>query len=112
MANVRWLDRSQPQTLQNATILSYIQAAVGILSGSILSPLGLVIIVGGVVGGVGVANEKKWAYWLTLAIAVVEVAYNVAYLSIGSLINLLFWGALVALLLHPQSRDYRKTWFR
>jgi hypothetical protein len=27
-------------------------------------------------------------------------------------LNVLFYGALLALLLHPQSRSYRKIWFR
>jgi hypothetical protein len=28
------------------------------------------------------------------------------------IINLIFDGALVALLLHPQSRDYQRIWFK
>ncbi|MGH8920864.1 MAG: hypothetical protein ACRDZY_05550 [Acidimicrobiales bacterium] len=116
MATNRWLDRTQPQTLQNATILSYIQAVIGLIGGELglFFPLGLVLIVGGGVGGWGIANEKKWAYWLALAVAAIGVLLNLVSLfagSIGALINLLFWGALVGLLVHPQSREYRKTWF-
>ncbi len=32
--------------------------------------------------------------------------------DLGALIDLIFYGALVALLLHPMSRDYQRIWFR
>jgi hypothetical protein len=112
MANTRWLDRTQPQTLQSATILGYLNAGIALLTGEFLFVLGLIVIAGGIAGGWGIANEKKWGYWLALGVAVMELAFNVLYVSLGSLITLVFWTAMVALLLHPQSREYRKTWFR
>jgi hypothetical protein len=39
------------------------------------------------------------------------IAAHASLLS-GGLINLLFEVALVALLLHPQSRDYQRIWFK
>jgi hypothetical protein len=47
-----------------------------------------------------------------LVLAVLLVAFTVLSFSAGSIVSLLFYGALVALLLHPQSRAYRRTWFR
>jgi len=109
----RWLDRTQPQTLMMATIIMYLNAVLGILYGAELAfPIGTVLVLGPVLAGWGIANEKKWAYWLGVVLAVTEVAFTVLYFSAGSVINLLFYGALVGLLLHPQSRQYRKTWFR
>ncbi len=114
----RWLDKTQPQTLMMATILMYINAAFALISllttgihGRTLALL-LVLVVGPVAAGWGIANEKKWGYWLGLALAVVALAFIIISFSAGSILNLLFYGALVALLLHRQSREYRRVWFR
>jgi hypothetical protein len=109
----RWVDRTQPQTLYLATVLMYINAALGILFGAIFaSPLLAVLVLGPIAAGWGIANEKKWGYWLGLSLSVVEVLYLLFYFSYGSVISLIFYIALVALLLHPESRSYRRTWFR
>ena len=47
-----------------------------------------------------------------MALAVLLVVFTVLHLSFGSIVSLLFYAALLALLLHPQSRSYRRTWFR
>jgi hypothetical protein len=113
MPSNRWVDRTQPQTLMMATMLMYVNAALDLLLlfGG-FSLIGVFLIVGQVGSGWGIANEKKWGYWLGLALAILLVAYTVLHLSFGSIVSLLFYGALVALLLHPQSRSYRRTWFR
>jgi hypothetical protein len=109
----KWLDRTQPQTLMLATVLMYINAALGILFGAALfNPLTAILVLGPVAAGWGIANEKKWGYWLGLALAVVEVLLLVLYFNFADIITLVFYVALVALLLHPESRSYRKTWFR
>ena len=73
------------------------------------------IIIGSVAAGYGIANERKWGYILGVAMAllpfVLTIAYRGSFLS-GGVINLLFEVALVALLLHPQSRDYQRIWFK
>ncbi|MHB8669576.1 MAG: hypothetical protein ACYDAD_03295, partial [Acidimicrobiales bacterium] len=74
---------------------------------------------GGIAAGYGIANERKWGYLVGLAVAVlplaarlyVAVKYQVSPLSFDVL-GLLFEGALVALLVHPQSRDYQRIWFK
>jgi hypothetical protein len=113
MPSNRWLDRTQPQTLMIATIIMYVNAALGVLYGAELNfPIGTVLVLGPVVAGWGIANEKKWGYWLGIALAVLQVVFLLLYFSPGALLNLVFYGALVALLLHPQSRSYARTWFR
>ena len=114
MPTNRWVDRTQPQTLMLATVLMYINAAFGVIDFEVFShfPIGFVLVIGPVPAGWGIANEKKWAYWLGLALAVGQVVYIIRYFSAGALLQLIFYGALVALLLHPHSRSYRRTWFR
>jgi hypothetical protein len=111
MPSNRWVDRTQPQTLMMATVLMYVNAALDLLL-AIGHWIWLLLIVGQVAAGWGIANEKKWGYWLGVALAVLLVAFTVLNLSFGSIVSLLFYGALLALLLHPQSRSYRRTWFR
>jgi nicotinamide riboside transporter PnuC len=111
MSANRWLDRTQPQTLFMAVILLYINSVFLALSG-LGSPLALVIAVGGVAAGYGIANEKKWGYGLGIVVAVAPLV-QVFRQSIGTdLITLMFEIALVALLLHPQSREYQRIWFK
>jgi phage shock protein PspC (stress-responsive transcriptional regulator) len=113
MPSNRWVDRTQPQTLMMATVLMYINAALGVLFGvAFVSPLLAILVLGPVAAGWGIANEKKWGYWLGLSLTLVEVLYLLLHFWYGSVITLLFYIALTALLLHPESRSYRRTWFR
>jgi hypothetical protein len=117
MTSLRWVDRTQPQTLMMATVVMYINAAFGLIYGQeffVLGavPVGILLIVGQVVSGLGIANEKKWGYWLGVALTALFLAYVIIHFSFLSLLNLLFYGALLALLLHPQSREYRRIWFK
>ena len=109
----RWLNPHQPQTLQISVFLLYFSAVFTILGSPQYLFLGLLE----AVGGFGIANEKKWGYITAIAAAVLDfvvtlritMAINFGGLSI---IGLMFSGALVALLLHPQSREYQKIWFQ
>ena len=112
----RWTNPSQPQTLQIAVFLLYINAALLAIAGGILSPIGILIIAGGVGAGFGIANERRWGYGLGLVMAFLPFALRLAIgasVTGGGIINvnLLFEIALIALLLHPQSRDYQRIWF-
>jgi hypothetical protein len=115
MPSNRWLDKTQPQTLMMATLLMYINAGWSLL-GFIAAPYSVVflllLIVGPIAAGWGIANEKKWGYWLGLVLALLTVGFLIIHFSFVSIVNLLFYGALVALLLHPQSRAYRRIWFK
>jgi hypothetical protein len=117
----QWLNRSHPQTLQNATILCYIEAIFGLFLGGVVATdraTALAIIVGLAVGGFGIANDKRWGYYVAIGAAVLHVAnffrvFGLSWLRDGSyIISFGFAAALVALLLHPQSREYQKIWFR
>ena len=75
------------------------------------------LVIGLGIGGFGIANEKRWGYSIAVAAAVLQVLVlvgvaGVDVLSFPLIINLLFDGALVALLLHSQSREYHRIWFK
>lgn len=118
MNETRWINPHQPQPLYMGVILCYVQAVLNLLSFSYLGPLGLLIIVGLGAGAFGIANEKKWGYALAIAAAVLQVVLFIAFVGLGALgnvfalINFAFDVALVALLLHPMSRDYQRIWFK
>ena len=114
MPSNRWLDRTQPQTLMMATILMYMNAVLGLIDGfvSVWLPFSFVVVVGQIPAGWGVANEKKWGYWLAVVLSAAQIALTVLVFSFAAILNLAFFVALLALLLHPQSRSYRRTWFR
>lgn len=113
----RFLNQSQPQTLYLATLLCYIDAVFGFFGYlRFIGPLGLITIVGLGAGGFGVANEKKWGYAVAVAAAIMQVLLLVwlaggALFDISVLISFAFDVVLVALLLHPMSRDYQRIWF-
>ena len=117
METRRWTNPSQPQTLQIAVFLLYLNAVFGLLLGQPLRLFGLIL--GLVVGvayaaaGFGVANDQNWGYAVGVAVAAIVLAGSLARfgLSVANGINLLFDVALLALLLHPQSRDYQRIWF-
>jgi hypothetical protein len=123
MESRRWFNHSQPQTLQIAVWLLYFNAVGGLLLGSIyltLGPLiGLASLVGCGAAAFGIANEQRWGYLLGVTMAILQV---VLIITAGGgilevfkgaiLISLLFAVALVALLLHPMSRDYQRIWFK
>ena len=123
METRRWTNPTQPQTLQIAVILLYIEAVFGVLFGRVFFwfPLGLLLVVGQAAGGFGIANERKWGYWLSVGIAtlgLLPIVFRIvdggvgSILSLGFIIAMLFPVALFALLLHPMSRDYQRIWFR
>ena len=111
----RFLNRSQPQTLYMAVILCYLDVVFNLLGGLAgLALIGLVL----AAGAYGIANEKKWGYTLAVVASIVQVLLLFKYFGmatltdLGALIDLIFFGALVGLLLHPMSRDYQRIWFR
>lgn len=115
----RFLNQFQPQTLYLATLFCYIDAVSGFLFGVVTTSaiVALVTILGLASGGFGIANEKKWGYAVALAAAILQVGALIAVagsdvLNFPLILNLVFDGALVALLLHPLSRNYQRIWFK
>ena len=113
----RWFDGSQPQTLQGAVMLCYLTAVFGLIGIIVwgaypeanLIPLGLGV------AGFGVANEKKWGYRLGVVLAGLNVLSDLYILFLGGFgvaLTLLFAGVLLGLLLHTQSREYQRVWFK
>ncbi len=114
----RWIDKSQPQTLQGAVLFSYLNAALALLFGFIFggSSLILLVFVLLAVAAFGIANERRVAYWAGVVLACAYVL-GVLYFMVtgggfGGILSLLFGGILVAMLLHPESRHYERIWFK
>ena len=131
MNNLRWLNTTQPQTLYSAVMLAYIRGVSIVLFGSVyyralpydllgsfasrIFPLLLLVALVG--GGLGIANEKKYGFRLALSAAIYSVVatlwigtqYSVELL--GFLLRLMVDIVLLVLLLHPQSKEYRRIWF-
>lgn len=134
----KWFDRSQPQTLQIATFLLYLNAFFTLIAlldkqgylallrrdkGSFGGFIGLAVVVAYVLGGLLMANDRKAGYVLALVAAfspfVLRIwalsPYQVAFfdkLTGNNTIGFIFEAALCALLLHPQSRDHQRIWFK
>lgn len=121
MESQRWVNQAQPQTLYIAVILLYLDAGLAVLFGRVGSLFGLALVAGAVAAGFGIANERKWGYWLGIAIALFGLYPYVVVALIGQLvvlfdprvlIGLAFAIAKLVLLVHPVSRDYYKLWFK
>lgn len=117
MESRRWINQSQPQTLYIAVFLLYVNAVFSFFDMIAygLDPVWLALIVGGAAAGYGIANERKWGYYLGIAMAFLPfIARFLAGVSIlgGNPLTLIFEVALVALLLHPQSREHQRIWFK
>lgn len=119
MQRRRFMNPAQPQTLVIAVYLLYFQAGFllfAMLVQGTFPPIALALVAGGVLAGYGIANEFKWAYALGIVMAVLPFALR--FWDFGNpvastdLISLMFEIALVALLLHPMSRDYQRIWFK
>lgn len=114
------MNRGQPQTLQYAVFLLYANAvflALDLLSNSTFPPLFMLAVAGLVGAGYGIANEQKWGYLLGILMAFSPFLLRWYYLGLryvfaAGVLGLMFEIALVALILHPQSRDYQRIWFR
>lgn len=125
-----WVNPRQPQTLYLAQILMYFRGGLSLLfllltsssvellgSSAIYTTFVLLDSVGQVAAANGIANEKKWGYQLGLVVAFAPLVVAGIVLFEGgigdvNIIGLMFDIALVALLLHPMSVDYRRIWFR
>jgi hypothetical protein len=110
----KFVNQFQPQTLFIATVLLYINAVFDFLSFYPLLMLSAVLLAA---SGYGIANEKRWGYGLAVAIAILRVALllifaGTAVLGFPLILTLIFDGALIALLVHPQSREYQRIWFK
>ena len=118
-----WVNPRQPQTLYIAQMLMYFQGGFGlvfsVLGGRSLTVYALLIAVGKLAAAFGIANEMRWAYKLGVIIAAVPILLILLLAITNDVrwlwadpIGLMFDIALVALLLHSQSRSYQRHWSR
>lgn len=136
--NRKWFDRMQPQTLGIATWLLYINGAFATIDyidrsnlysawsrfefGGLVSLLACASYIG---GGFLMANSKKAGYlaavFASFSPFILRLLLKIDYPDLVSIrwmitqnntIGFIFDVALVALLLHPMSTSYAKTWFR
>ena len=130
METRRWVNHSQPQTMQIAVFLLYFNAVfmglylltnrrfddIWFVFNDFPGLVRLLLTAGFVGGGYLVANERKTGYVLAIVTAAAPILirlyaarkYNFDLFDLG----ILFDVALVALLLHPQSREYQRIWFK
>jgi hypothetical protein len=117
MRFTRWLNPMLPQTLQIATLLFYITAAFDVLFGQAFRfpPFGLLLTLGALGAGLGIANTSKAGYKLAVAVSALGLLFAMfVVVATGSgfaLIGAIFPAALFALVVHPQSREYQRLWF-
>jgi hypothetical protein len=113
----RFFNPTQPQTLQIAVILLYIDAVFSLL-GFYPFAIRLILIATMAGGAYGIANEKRWGYFVGIFGAFFNILWPMLWgVSLGSIITsnplgFMLGVALVALLLHPMSRDYQRIWFK
>ena len=115
MAEHKWIDQTQPQTLQAAVLFCYLNAALSVLYLLAFGAgLSLVLVLMAATG-YGMANERRWAWRAAVLLSIVYLVGQVVLLAtghgFGALMNVAFAAILVALLLHPQSRGYQRIWF-
>lgn len=114
----KWLDKSHPQTLYLATVLLYINAAFWLIELLLGDYIAGALAVGAIFAGIGLANEKKAGYWGAIAVAALNLFFLLTlfwfggFASISLVINVLFAIALMALLVHPMTRNYERIWFK
>jgi hypothetical protein len=134
----KWFDRMQPQTMQIATWLLYLNgffALIGFMDksdwigfarvdkGALGSLIGLVVVASFIAGGYLMANDRKIGYRLALVAAFSPFALRIwilwSYPRFSAIdkvtgndtIGFIFEVALCALLLHPQSREHQRLWY-
>lgn len=123
-----------PQTLQIAVLLLYFRAVFTLLFGAddqiqVVFPfddlLRVLLTAAMVAGAYGIANTRKWGYALALVaafaplVARLLLGFGISFdLDVGAVspldydvFGLLFEVALAVVLLHPQSREYQKSYF-
>ena len=114
----QWFNKTLPVTLVNAQLLCYITGILSILQGgSFATALSLLFTLGLIAGAAGIANEQKWGYGLAVvvstSIVVLQlVVYRLDVLTFPFILNFMFDIAIVALLVHPMSRNYQRIWFK
>ncbi len=130
----RWYNPRLPQTLVISQWLLYFNAfwaLFAVLTGGVMgSAIGAALLLGtlgaNVFGAYGIANELKRGYQVAVVAAFLPIAVRLVIVVIsgasivrnlrfilvpGDIISAIFVYALIALLLHQQSREHQRIWF-
>ena len=132
----KWFDRLQPQTMQIATWLLYLNGFFALISfmdkrdwigyarvdkGALGSLVGIIVLASFIGGGFLMANDRKIGYKLAIVAAfspfVLRIWILWSYSGFTALdkitgkdtIGFIFEAALCALLVHPQSREHQRV---
>ncbi len=122
MRSLKLINNTHPQTLLIATILLYVNALMSIVNVALYSGysplLSFVGIALPIAGAYGIANDKKWGYYVGVVAAAVPVLLIVllvvefgTQVITGDFLQVILSFIPFILLLHPQSRTYVNTWF-
>ena len=106
----RWINRYQPQTLVIGTMLLYLEGVFSMIRGSkVLLLLGLLMLPSAYL----IANDKKVGWQMAVAVSSLAVLARIQIYGLDSrlMLALLFPCVLLALLLHPMSREHQRIWF-
>ncbi len=88
---------------------------------ALIRVVGVAMVAAQALAGLALANERKWGYRFSIAIVAIELAGIIAeaidvsastIFSLSGLLGLLFVVVMLVLLLHQQSREYTRIWFR
>ncbi len=129
MNNRVWVNNRQPQTLYIAQLLLYFSAVSALIFGNgagvfdsrvLQLIIVLLLTVGAAAGAFGIANEFKWGYWLGVAAALAPFAVRVGLWQRFGLSDAIQWNtlglifdvAIIAALLHQQSAEYQRIYFK
>ncbi len=129
MSDRTFVNPRQPQTLYISQILLYITAVGAVLFRSVgegwveALPLRYLVVflmtVGAGAGAYGIANARRWGYLLGIAAAIAPFIIRLEIIRRLDIVEMLRWNpigllfdvAIIAALLHPESRAYQKQWF-
>ncbi len=115
----QFFNQSMPQTLVSAQLLCYISVFFAIINGGVVATTygaSILIIIGLLLGGLGIANERKYGYLVAVGASGLQVlmyllVFGTDVFRFQVLLSFAFAVALFALLVHPQSRNHQKVWF-
>ncbi len=102
-------------------LLFYLDAALSVVFGGLRSPVVALLVAAGVAAGLGMANERRWGYLLALGVTGLRVAvllWVLASEGIGMVLDpdflliALVPVAMFVAVIHPQSREHQRIWFR
>ncbi len=115
---MRWTNPNHPQTLHIGVILLYIDAFFALFGGA--RGIGPLMTIGAVGSAVGIANDKRIAWYVGIALSALAPVVLARWLWLNGLTNLFDFNVMIdavfpiaqlVALVHPMSRSYVKSWF-